>query len=47
MIYPLQQFFRTGDGIGVINSVLCLVHCMAMPVLIVTGAGFFDHPSIS
>lgn len=39
--------WRTGDGFGIINSVICLVHCLAMPVLIALGAGFLEHPSIT
>jgi len=41
-----QRIWRTGDGLGIINSAICIVHCLAMPVLI-AAAGFFDHPSVS
>lgn len=32
------------DLLGVTNSLLCLVHCLAMPLLIAAGAGFLAHP---
>jgi len=43
----LKHFWRSGDGIGIINSTLCLVHCIAMPVLLAIGASFVQHPSVS
>jgi hypothetical protein len=46
MTLSLPNFFRSGDGFGILNSVLCIVHCLAMPVLIAAGAGYFDHPLI-
>jgi hypothetical protein len=46
MTIPLPKLLRTGDGLGILNSALCIVHCLAMPVLIAAGAGYFDHPLI-
>jgi hypothetical protein len=46
MTLSLPNFFRSGDGFGILNSLLCIVHCLAMPVLIAAGAGYFDHPLI-
>lgn len=40
------QLFRTSDGLGILNSALCLVHCLAMPVFIAFGASFLQHPFI-
>lgn len=40
------QFLRTSDGLGILNSAICLVHCIAMPVFIAIGASFLQHPSI-
>lgn len=37
---------RLADGLGIVNSALCIVHCLAMPVLIAAGASFFQHPLI-
>lgn len=34
------------DLFGMTNSLLCLAHCMAMPVLVAAGAGFLSHPLI-
>ncbi|HRH69779.1 MAG TPA: MerC domain-containing protein [Flavobacteriales bacterium] len=42
-----KGLLRTGDGLGIINSAICIVHCLAMPLLIAAGAGFFEHPSVS
>jgi hypothetical protein len=46
MTVPLRKLFHTGDGLGILNSVLCIVHCMAMPLLIAAGASYFKHPLI-
>jgi len=46
MIFSLPYLFRSGDGLGILNSVLCIVHCLAMPLLIAAGAGYFEHPLI-
>jgi len=43
----LANFWRSGDGIGIINSALCLVHCIAMPVFLAVGASFVQHPAVS
>lgn len=32
------------DVIGIITSSLCLVHCIATPLLIALGAGLLTHP---
>jgi hypothetical protein len=37
---------RLADGLGIVNSVLCIVHCLAMPLLIAAGASFFQNPLI-
>lgn len=47
MRYLSPSFYRSGDGLGILNSALCIVHCLAMPVLIAAGASFFEHPSIN
>lgn len=31
------------DVIGIVSSSLCLVHCLAMPILIATGIGFLAY----
>jgi hypothetical protein len=46
MIAPLTRLFRSGDGLGIVNSALCIVHCLTMPVLIAAGASFLKHPLI-
>lgn len=35
---------RFADGLGLINTVLCILHCTALPVLVLLGAGFLEHP---
>jgi hypothetical protein len=42
-----NRFWSTGDGLGILNSALCLVHCLAMPVFIAVGASFMQHPSVT
>jgi hypothetical protein len=32
------------DFIGIVSSSLCLVHCIATPLLIAFGAGFITNP---
>jgi len=46
MLDPAPPFHRSGDGLGIVNSALCIVHCLAMPVLVAAGASFFQHPLI-
>lgn len=46
MRYMSLSFYRSGDGLGILNSVVCMVHCLAMPALIIAGASFFRHPNI-
>ncbi len=36
--------FLTQDHLGMLNSGLCLVHCLAMPLFIAWGASFAAHP---
>ena len=43
---PSSRPLRTGDGLGIINSALCLAHCLAMPVFIAMGASFIHHPAV-
>ena len=33
-----------GDLIGILSSSICLVHCVATPLLIAFGAGFITNP---
>lgn len=35
------------DSIGIISSTLCLVHCIATPLLIALGFGYFSTPFIT
>jgi len=44
---PAPSAGRLADLIGMANTVLCLVHCMAMPVLIAAGLSFAAHPSVT
>jgi hypothetical protein len=46
MTLSLPKLFRSGDGLGILNSAICIVHCLAMPVLIAAGASFFHHPLV-
>ncbi len=32
------------DIIGIVSSSICLVHCIATPLLIAVGSGFFTNP---
>jgi hypothetical protein len=47
MSYSILSRPRLADGLGIVNSALCIVHCLAMPVLVAAGASFFQHPIIS
>lgn len=47
MTAPFSRLLRSGDGLGILNSALCLVHCLAMPVFIAVGASFMQHPSVT
>ncbi|MCW5897905.1 MAG: MerC domain-containing protein [Flavobacteriales bacterium] len=38
---------RRADLLGMTNSVLCLAHCLAMPLLVAMGAAFLHHPLVS
>jgi hypothetical protein len=38
---------RHADLLGIVNSALCLVHCLAMPVLVAMGAAFLHEPIVS
>jgi len=42
-----KSIWRSGDGLGIINSAACIVHCLAMPVLVALGAGFMGHPGVN
>jgi MerC mercury resistance protein len=35
---------RNSNNIGIINSSICLLHCIATPILIGLGASFLTHP---
>lgn len=46
---PNQIVFKkdkTADVLGIISSLLCVVHCIATPLLITLGAGYFTNPWI-
>lgn len=36
--------YNFADIIGILNSSICLVHCVATPLLIAFGAGFITNP---
>lgn len=38
---------RRWDLLGMTNSLLCLVHCLAMPFLVAIGAAFLHHPVVA
>jgi len=40
------QRYGQADLLGMANSMLCLVHCLAMPLLISLGTGFLGHPMV-
>lgn len=35
------------DVFGIISSSLCIIHCLAMPILIATGVGFLSNDWVS
>lgn len=48
MQIPMPSFLsRSADLVGIVNTVLCLIHCLAMPLLVSVGAAFFAHPLLS
>lgn len=36
--------YNFADIIGILSSSICLVHCVATPILIAIGAGFITNP---
>ncbi len=32
---------------GIVNTAICLVHCLALPLLVSVGGAFFAHPLAS
>ncbi|MDX9749648.1 MAG: MerC domain-containing protein [Flavobacteriales bacterium] len=38
---------RSADLLGLVNTAICLVHCLALPVLVSLGGAFFAHPATS
>lgn len=34
---------HTGDKVGIVGSVLCLIHCLAAPFVAITGTALADH----
>ena len=42
-----SRAFPISDLYGVLNSALCVAHCVAMPVLISLGAAYLSHPLVS
>ena len=42
--HPLNQ--RFADILGLSNAALCMVHCLAVPLLVASGAAFIAHPAV-
>lgn len=42
-----MKHLSRADFIGIVNSSLCMAHCLAMPILIGLGAAFLHHPLVS
>jgi|SRR5690606_26217631 hypothetical protein len=38
---------RSADLVGLVNTTICLVHCLALPVVVSLGGAFFAHPVAS
>ncbi len=38
---------RNGDLLGIVNTGACLVHCLALPLLVSLGATFMLHPGVT
>ena len=43
---PILVNERFADILGLSNAALCMVHCMAVPVLVASGAAFIAHPAV-
>lgn len=41
-----RSYLLSSDTCGMVNSALCMVHCLAMPVLVTVGASFLSHPAV-
>jgi hypothetical protein len=37
---------RSADVVGLTNALLCMAHCLAVPVLVASGAAFVAHPAV-
>jgi uncharacterized membrane protein YccC len=37
---------RFADILGLSNAALCMVHCLAVPLLVASGAAFIAHPAV-
>jgi len=35
---------RLGDVLGIVNTTICLAHCLALPLLVSFGAAFMNNP---
>lgn len=44
---PAGQVGRKSDLIGILNSSVCVVHCISLPVLVSLGATFVLHPAVT
>lgn len=42
-----SEKYNRADAIGIGISSLCLLHCIATPVLIALGAAFFTQPAVT
>lgn len=41
---PMTFHNNSKDLLGMVNSAVCMIHCLAMPILIATGVKFLSHP---
>jgi hypothetical protein len=40
---PLKKYFHP-DVIGIISASVCMIHCIALPMLMLTSMHIFSHP---
>lgn len=45
MIQSLKK--NWADKLGITSATLCIIHCLALPVLMTMGVGFLDNPIIT
>ncbi len=43
----INKPYEKANHVGIINSSICLLHCIATPVLIGLGASFITHPFLN